>query len=290
MKILVQNYSTKASTEATYLAQSLRMAGVECELWSNPNVSTYDILDRYRPDIFMTHYRFVTEAMVKYISLNGGPELVLNVTGATPEEAQQVEQLTDSGIKIPLIYTNTFDHTEKFSKLKLKGIYPAADIFMQSRPTAPSLPLGVLNDGDAACVAKAVGENDVFHLLAMESGEYCDADVNVGVLHQLYSLYKRFVLTGDIPLITSQIFFDSCLACHKVDILPSEASTDRFNNFLGSVFEEPKEEPENLGEHLKKQILIKHTPFNRAERLMRFLKNDKAVLNLQKLKNQVVKN
>ena len=189
-----------------------------------------------------------------------------------------------------MIYTNAFTKKEKFSKLKLEGIYPAADIFMQRRPMQPTLPLGILNDGNPECVAKAVGKNKTYHLLSLQDGDYSDHRVSVSSLHEIYCLYERFVITGTPDLVNSQAFFDSCLSCHKVDILPEkESETQFYNGFLKSIFSEPTGDIDNLGEQLKKQIVAKHTPFNRAERLMRLLKNDQAVRNLQNLRNNVVK-
>lgn len=289
MKILFQNYANDLSTEAMYLSRALGMAGVETELWSDANISAYDILDSYKPDVVLTDFRYLTNDVVKYLSQGGSPELVLNVTGASEDDCKKIEELSDP-IKIRMVFTNAVHKKEKFKKLKLEGIYPAADIFMQRRPIQPALPLGILNDGDPECVAKAVGEHKTYHLLSLQDGDYSDHRVNVSSLHEVYCLYERFVITGKSDLVNSQAFFDSCLACHKVDILPEKKSETQFyTGFLKSVFSEPKEDVEDLGEQLKKQIVAKHTPFNRAERLMRLLKNDQAVRSLQNLRNNVVK-
>ena len=289
MKILFQNYTNDLSTEAMYLAHALKMAGVETELWSEQNISAYDVLDSYRPDMVLTSFRVLTNDIVKYLSQGRSPELVLNVTGASEDDCKKIDDLAES-LKIRMIYTNAFTKREKFTKLKLEGIYPAADIFMQRRPIQPALPLGILIDGNPECVAKAVGENKTYHLLSLQDGDYSDHRVTVAALHEIYCLYERFVITGTPDLVNSQAFFDSCLACHKVDILPEkESETQFYNGFLKSIFSEPPGDIDNLGEQLKKQIVAKHTPFNRAERLMRLLKNDQAVRNLQNLRNNVVK-
>lgn len=289
MRILFQNYATDLTTEAMYLPRALGMAGVETELWSDARVSAYDVLDGYKPDMILTNFRFLTHDIIKYLSQSGSPELVLNVTGASEDDCKKIDELSDS-VKIRMVYTNAFNKKEKFNKLKLEGIYPAADVFLQRKPIQPTLPLGILNDGNPECVAKAVGENKTYHLLSLQDGDYSDHKVSVSSLHEVYCLYERFVITGMPDLVNSQAFFDSCLACHKVDILPEKKSEEQFyTGFLKSIFSEPKEDVENLGEQLKKQILAKHTPFNRAERLMRFLKNDQAVKNLQNLRNNVAK-
>ena len=289
MKILFQNYTNDLSTEAMYLAHALKMADVETDLWSEANMSAYDVLDGYRPDMVLTSFRVLTNDIVKYLSQGRSPELVLNVTGASEDDCKKIDDLSES-LKIRMIYTNAFTKREKFTKLKLEGIYPAADIFMQRRPIQPALPLGILNDGNPECVAKAVGEHKTYHLLSLQDGDYSDHRVNVSSLHEVYCLYERFVITGTPDLVNSQAFFDSCLACHKVDILPEkESETQFYNGFLKSIFSEPTGDIDNLGEQLKKQIVAKHTPFNRAERLMRLLKNDQAVRNLQNLRNNVVK-
>ena len=79
MKTLIHNYSSGLSTEPMYFNQCLTECGVESHLWGDPNVSAFDMFDAINPEIFISHYRFLTNDIIKYIRQNNKIEMILNM-------------------------------------------------------------------------------------------------------------------------------------------------------------------------------------------------------------------
>ena len=70
MKTLIQNYTSALSTEPMYINKCLNECGGQSVLWSDPSVSAFDAFDHSSPDLFITHYKFLTNDVVKYLSQN----------------------------------------------------------------------------------------------------------------------------------------------------------------------------------------------------------------------------
>ena len=92
MKILFDNYVTLTSSEASYMNGVLSQAGIQSMFWSDKRVSTFDMLDSAKPDVLVTHYRQVTQDLVKYLSNQSKIDLVLNIGGVTGNEIKSLEQ------------------------------------------------------------------------------------------------------------------------------------------------------------------------------------------------------
>ena len=106
-------------------------------------------------------------------------------------------------------------------------------------------------------------------------------------LHELYSFYNKIILSGHCEVITSQLFFDACLFARDIEVLPSEGHQEQFDKFLSRVFSEPKDSDVGVFQEIQKQIQQRHTPFNRAERLLRCLKDDDSARLVKNLHNKV---
>ena len=91
MKMLIQNYSSGLSTEAMYFNQCLREGGLESHMWADGQISAFDIFDAVKPDIFISHYKFITTDIIKYLKQAKNIPMVLNVTGTNEQEIQQIE-------------------------------------------------------------------------------------------------------------------------------------------------------------------------------------------------------
>jgi len=291
MKILFHNYTTPFSTEARYLDTALSSVGIQSEAWVNPQISAYDILDGYKPNVLVSHYKFLTNDLVKYLTNNTGIDLVLNVTGADKNAMSAIEDLSTSA-SIPFVFTNNYANNEKSEKVRVHNILPAADVFLLNRgPRTPEINLGIIGNSITKEMEAAIKKEKMYHLLCLGEGEGFDLKTNTTELAEIYGLYSKIILSGDINLITSQVFFDICVGGHNLNVAPSEEQKEEFGNFLGTVFKEPKNPTGNgnLVQEVRSQIISKHTPFSRAERLMRFLKNDDAVKILQKAQKDMVK-
>jgi hypothetical protein len=291
MKILFQNYTTPFSTEARYLNAALSTVGIQSEAWVDPKISAYDILDGYEPNVLVSHYKFVTSDLVKYFTENKGIDLVLNVTGADKNAMSSIEDLSES-VSMPFVFTNDYANSEKSEKLQVQNVLPAADVFLLNGSIrTPEISLGVIGSSMTPEIEEVIKEEKVYHLLCLGEDEAFDLKTNTTRLSEIYGLYNKIVLSGDISLITSQVFFDISVAGHDLNVVPSKGQKKEFDDFLEKVFKEPKHSDgnSNLVQEVRSQIISKHTPFSRAERLMRFLKDDDSVKMLQKAQKDMAK-
>lgn len=214
MKTLIQNYMSGLSTEPLYFNQCLVECGLESQIWSDPNTSAFDIFDSVNPDIFISHYKFLTNDILKYLHQTNKIELILNVTGASKEEIQSIEQVyAQHNIKAPFVFTNMYDFTNqhKPSKIKLVNIMPCVDIFLPPVP-APDFKIdtAIISTNNNELVKQAVKNKEVYHLLSLGAeNEDFDLSVDVRSIMGLYNKYNEIVLVDDVNIVTSQILFET---------------------------------------------------------------------------------
>ena len=102
MKTLIQNYTSSISTEPMYIERCLLECGQEAQLWANPGLSAFDAFDSSNPDLFITHYSFLTQDIVKYLSSKRNISMALNITGAGKQEIEKIEQIEPINIQLSL--------------------------------------------------------------------------------------------------------------------------------------------------------------------------------------------
>jgi hypothetical protein len=291
MRILIQNYSSDFSTEPAYLNQCLIQCGVESFLWSDVNASAFDMFDSTHPDIFIGHYRFLTNDIIKYISQNKKIQLILNVTGANEQEMQSIEQVYDqNNIKTPFVFTNLYDfmHSLKPKNLKLVNILPAADIFLPPIPTPNfEMDLAIVSSGDNEIINTVTKDRNMYHLLSLgrENANF-DLPINIRSITGLSDRYKEIMLIDDVSVVSSQILFETSLKAKKVSVRVNSQQQPLLDKVLAMLFHANVEE-QDLGSLVKDQIKRKHTCFNRAARLMRLLKDEETTRKLQTISEQL---
>jgi len=289
MKILFHNYSNPLSTEPLYLHNAFVKSGVNSTLWSNKAVSTYDMFDTHKPDIFVTHFQVFSYDIMNYLKNNRGCEVVMNVTGATQAQVDSIEQaFAEANIKSPFIFTNDFSVKVKAKKLNLIKLAPAADIF--SLDYGPfknvGIPEAIISNKFSENLDNYIANKEVFHLLYVTDKDldsHFDVRVNALNLQQLYKLYPKIVLVGDNDICCSQIFLDMNMSCKKVEVKSTDQ--DGFNKMLSDMFTDSS--GEDLQLEIKNQIKSKHTPFDRAWRFMKYLSNNDAMNKIMKIKNDL---
>lgn len=291
MKTLFQNYSSGLSTEPMYLNQSLAQCGLESHLWSDGNISAFDMFDSINPDIFISHYKFLTNDIIKYLSQNKKIEMILNVTGANNQELESIEQLYDQHhIKTPFIFTNLYDfaHNLKPKKIKLVNILPAADIYLPALP-APDfeITLAIVSSNNNSIIENTVKNKKVYHLLSLgKENEDFDLPVDLKSMAGLYNRYKEIMLIDDINIVTSQIFFEASLKAKKLSVKVTQDQQPILDKILATLFH-AENDTKDVGEIVRNQIKRKHTCINRTSRFMRFLKNEEVAKKLQHISEQL---
>lgn len=288
MKILFHNYTNSLSTEPMYLNTALLNCGINSELWANNDISAFDVFDRVKPDVFVTHFTTLTLDIMTYLQQNKGIDTLINVTGASNAQLKNIKDTIDQfGIKLPFAFTNSVNGVTENS-LKVHNIYPAADIFNSRLPqTNHMIKEAIISNKFDEKIEDFVGEKDVFHLLYIgdtEKESSFDIKVNILSLSRLYDVYEKMVIFGGNDLCCSQLFFDASLHAKNIEV----KSTDQegFYKFLEKVFKDSNNS-EDIGSEIKSQIKNRHTPFHRAWTLMKHLQNKDAMANIEKVKEKL---
>ena len=290
MKTLVHNYSSPFSTEPMYFTKCLEMCGLPTHLWSDNRVSAFDIFDAISPDVFISHYAFLTNDIVKYLNQNKKIKTVLNVTGANKQELSSLEQVFgDNKIDAPFVFTNMHDsmYKARTNKIKMVNILPSVDIFLPVLDLPNfEIDLAVIATDINPLVTNAVKSKNTYHLLALGGdSEGFDLTTNIQLLRGMYNRYKEVILTSDISIVFSQVLFEAAINANKLSLKVNKAQQDILDKVLASLFHDDGNK--DVGNLIKSQIQRKHTCINRASRLCRLLKNEEAVKMLDKLGDQI---
>ena len=276
MKMLIQNYSTALSTESLYLHRAMIEAECDVVFWADKNISTFDMLDQTKPDSILTHFRFITHDMMKYLS-GSNIELILNVTGADKQIIDQIEsELTNKNIKTPLFFTNTHDIITPAinGKTKIVNLLPALDIFVPKQDLSPfEIDTAFITTEPTDLMKTLTESEEVYHTIGMGSdNKEFDFNLDIPNLISVIDRYKKCIIVDDINIAFSQLFFECTFRCPRTILKVPENQRSTLDKVLATLFH--LQDSEDISETIKLQIKRKHNPFNRAARLLRYLKCD----------------
>jgi|TARA_B100000085_G_scaffold273530_1_gene289108 hypothetical protein len=270
MKILIQNYSSHYTTEPFYLTECLRRAGIDSHLWADANVPAFDMFDTIAPDVFLGHFAYLTEDIVKYLSQNKNIKPVINITGTNQ---QQLKGVTDTfmsmGLENVLLFTNNFVDSHGDS---VHRILPAFDVFIQRGQAEFDIPLAVITNNKEDSVDKFLEDKEVYHLVSYGANqEWSDFTTDIRNFWAVSSCYDDVTVIDDGMISTSQFFFQATMMCKNLNIISqTEEQREAFQEILSILFSS-EQTSEDVGAVVRKQILKNHTCFNRASQLASIL-------------------
>ena len=275
MRTLVQNYTSSISTESMYFHRCLKEAGCDVELWVNPQVSTFDMFDSFRPDIFICHYEYIKTDIVKYLS-GTNIEIVPNVTGANKESLGMIEKtFSDNRIKCPFMFTNfhhfIFPVQKPPTNIELITILPGLDIFLP-RVQIPMFKLGTafISTKESKLLSKLTKKKDTYHKLCVGKDDNFDLSLNIKDLISVLDKYEECIIVDDIFVAMSQLFFETTFAADKAIVKVEEQFRPTLEKMWAVLFHE-EDKSKKIGEIVKEQIKQKHTCFNRTAKLAKHL-------------------
>lgn len=270
MKILIQNYSSHYTTEPFYLTECLRRVGIDSHLWADANVPAFDMFDTTAPDVFVGHFAYLTEDIVKYLSQNKNIKPVINITGTNQ---QQLKGVTDTfmsmGLENVVLFTNNFVDSHEDS---IHRILPAFDVFIQRNEPQFDIPLAVITNNKEDSVDKFLEDKEVYHLVSYGTNqEWSDFVTDIRNFWGVSSCYDDVTVIDDGLISTSQFFFQATMMCKKLNIISqTEQQREAFQEILSMLFSS-EQTSEDVGAVVRKQILKNHTCFNRASQLASIL-------------------
>lgn len=269
MRVLIDNYSSRRSTEPIYFEQTMKRIGIEAVAWNRNQISTYDVFDRVQPDLFITHYKHLNNDIIKYLlGSTKQIDFVLNVTGLNENELATLNQILQNlkakRVKIPFVFSNT---PEGIPEARLKNftthsILPGADLFIPNHSNidfnldAARIYMGEL-DHDFN------GEHDTYHNIEIgEKTEFSDFAATAVDMMPLYLKYKQICFIGKPQDLVSQLLFDAKIRHDNVTLVSDDQ--EKLNSILKGVYKANFASPQ--------EIKKKHTCLHRTNRLLSKLK------------------
>lgn len=270
MKLLIQNYSSPFTTEPFYLMECLKRVGVDAHLWADNNISAFDMFDTVQPDVFIGHFAYLTEDIIKYLSQNKNIKPVINVTGTNE---QQLKGITDTfmsiGLENQILFTNNFSHPHGEA---VHQILPCFDVFVQQAQPQFNIPLGVIADSKTESLDNFLKDKDVYHIASYaKKEEWSDYATDIRSFWGVSRCYDEVTLVDDGMISMSQFFFQATMLCNKFNVINQTVEQkEAFQQILSMLFssEETNDSVETV---IKNQIVKNHTCFNRASQLAEIL-------------------
>ena len=291
MKTLFQNYSSTLSTESMYFQRCLTEVGKESFMWNDPNQSAFDTFDFVKPDVFITHFRFLTQDIIKYLSSSKSIGVALNVTGASPEDVGQLKEIL--GSSLVMMFSNLYNSNNNLKELSsdVKGIYPGADLFLPAMPTPDyKIKNCIFTLDNNEQLEKIKQKEDEYHVISFNNDselKYSDMVLDIASAVTFYSKYNTCHLAGDVNFASSQILFDSILRSDSVKIKVPKEQQETLDKIFLDLFKEPSVEDTDIASEIKKQVRQRHNCFKRTSRLCRFLKDSETSSKLENVGGSV---
>jgi len=290
--ILFQNYASDLCTEPMYLHGCFTRVGVPAGIW-HPGGSVFDILDTYKPEVLVCHFKNMTNDIFKYFSKNNQfkCDVVINITNASQEEFNTIEQVVkNSKMIVPFYFSNVPPslQTIQSTKTKIVSILPGVDLFLNGTDTGLNFEVeaGIISTGQNEIVKQLATKYATHHKLKFLGGNVQDPDfdlpVNIMNLTNLYGRYETVVL-ADIPeVIFTQLFFEAVHKSKHVKLVTPTEQQDKLDQILSQLFSNSGY-LNSISDTIKKEIKLKHTCFSRASRLAQLLGQSEVSNKLRKI-------
>jgi hypothetical protein len=277
MKFLIQDYSTFFHTESKYFNHILNnIDGCSSVLWGSDNkTSVYDMMDMTKPDVVITHASIIHKDLVLYLSENKNIDLVLNISGISKEDLQNLENIfTKYDTNCSLCFVNYGEHYFVTKKFNIVSIYHGVDLFL------PQNAINYLVDKMYLVYNECnVNDNCSYHIFShnVNIENQVDAIVpayDVGALYKNYNnvVIERFPHNHIVP----QSFFDAVYYSKNVTYnMPQEQMSEIYRILKVDSLKDLSKTKQILKE--------KHTCLNRTKSLLSQLKCSDLVTNLSQI-------
>jgi len=293
MNILIQNYNTNFSTEATYFNHALVSVEAQSFLWEPSQISAFDIFDRVNPDIFITKYDNLNTDIIKVMS-GSKCKIVINVSGIQENEARSLEEtLEENKIKCEFCFYNN-KKPKGFKKTKLVQIMSAADVFLPRILNYDfQLPYAVVSDCE---ISKEATDKlgGVYHKIGIGGAKQDCFDISYNIIDmsRYTHIYKNILLVSDTPeVVCGQPFFDFSLKAPpngKCAVHLTDRNSKMVGDFMLKIFDDVDIPKTQMNKYIKSTIWRKHTALNRTERLMKNLGDEDTCNKIRTMRDKLI--
>lgn len=265
MNILVHNYSNENSTEALYLNTAFNAAGCRSTLWPH-HISTFDMFDMTRPDLYITHHKALSMDLVLYLQQASNIDLVINITGLNQQNLTNLEdKLYEYKIKPRLYLVNHYDHDLKSKYSTVMSLLHGADIFFGKGIKQYSIEYAIMvNDK-----SQLTGFGSTYHYLSNSENLVNNVDICLPI-HQMSQLWGNYgavifkYFDGTMP----QCFYDAAYYNNNIffDLEDRQLLDSTLSKMFGNGTHCNSEVTQSgdIAHYIKK----KHTALHRAKSLL----------------------
>lgn len=275
MKFLVQNYSSEDNTQALYLARGLsEQEGYSGVLWNN-SCSLYDIMDKEKPDYYITSAFMLSTDFIHYAKnhLIFEMKLLLNVDGVSQDIINNIEiSLENNKIKCPFFFSH--NKNVKTKNVRFININNAYDAYLSHKSN-------IKYKIDKAIIASSKNHiqeyEGSYHVLSQNKDmvEVADIVFPESQLCSLYHNYKEIIV--NIDDVIPQVFFDALMYGDKVYYKsPNKEIKNDIKKILRTDSILDYEDPNKTNDFsdIKKTVAERHSSRNRVKTLLSQLPKD----------------
>tara|TARA_B100001564_G_scaffold353560_1_gene362730 strand:+ start:5169 stop:5999 length:831 start_codon:yes stop_codon:yes gene_type:complete len=263
MNILIDNFSNNRDSTCLYLYNECqKLKKINTSFWTTKAISTYDIFDDVKPDVFITHCKSLSQEVAMYIddqSTKKGMIVVLFISGISQEEIDYIASTPmKENSQILLACTD-----KQKIKTSLKQIYvrDCADDNITNAEVDYKIPKAY-HVIDNSIIKKQSGS---YHYLSNQNG-VGDISMPQQTLSSLYYKYEQILFEGYEKF--DQSFFDALHRVPEVYYTSDKKELDELSEKLFGCVLNYKNKGKVDFDKVKKTIKEKHLPRNRVKQLL----------------------
>ena len=279
MNFVVENYSNSTHTQPMYLAHNLKELKHESFLFNRGTISLFDMFDRSKCDVFITHSSKIGADFFSYHTTRP-VKLLLNIQNTTQDLIDDLEQyILSVGVNAAFFTSCHYSRLPKTKKIKVSNLAPAADLNLLSQNAVQSynIPFGIFISDNKLQIPESP---DCDYL----SGAYhtlCNTDDKVGdisfpemSLSSLYGNYDTLIFRycGEY---LEQAFLDAIVRGKKVYYhIDNKEEKERMAECVNSLLKPTHSLDYTSSDRmtdfsqLKSYIVKNHSGKNRAENIV----------------------
>jgi hypothetical protein len=275
MKFVINDYSSANQSESHYLNATFNsIDGCSSVLWDGGQISAFDLFDTVRPDIWITHFKYIVNDGLIYMGQKGNnTELIINITGANQEEVSSLEDfIISKNVRCLFFFTNLDDNTITTKKINIVKVQLGADLFL----------LNNNRNQLSYNVEKAIFINNkteikpystTHHIISnnIEATDGADLVLTIAQLGSIYHNYSEIIFRY-FDRVVPQLFYDATYAGNRVYY---DIDNDEKRNYVNQKFKKILKiennicDPQSLDfEYIKSCVKNKHTCLHRAKSLL----------------------
>lgn len=269
MNILIDNYLNKEDSQCLYLYHAIKSLDenqVKAFYWPSRDISTYDIFDDTKPDIFISHCGAMDYELGVYLEDNKETAenlIIVMSTFGGGEQTKEYYQRMDTMLQSKRIGNVYLMSNKDLGLKRLKGIRINHCVDENVKPDKLNyqIPCAYFVNNQDDVTAES---DKSYHYISntITGVDICLEEIK---LAKMYNNYNKIVFKNLKKF--NQSFFDALYQCKEVSYTSDDENVDNIcNNLFGQVLNVNNKDVDY--EKVRQRIKEKHMPHNRVKTLL----------------------